>query len=240
VGDLATWTKVEVDLNSFAGQEVQIRWRIGCDSSVSDVGWYIDDVQVTYPLPPNPAPVLLGVTPDSGLTLENTPVVITGTNFITTPALLLGETWLISVTQVSTTTLNAVVPAGIPVGTYTMTLYNGDCLTSVLPDAFTVTAGDEPITGLTATNNSPTELGSLTTLTATIETGTNVTFTWDFDDGSTGSGGVTTHEYAAVGTYVAKVTATNATNTLSTTTEVTIFIPEPEIHNFYLPMTFKD
>jgi PKD repeat protein len=121
-----------------------------------------------------------------------------------------------------------------------MTLYNGDCLTSVLPDAFTVTAGDEPITGLTATNNSPTELGSLTTLTATIETGTNVTFTWDFDDGSTGSGGVTQHEYAAVGTYVAKVTATNATNTLSTTTEVTIFIPEPEIHNFYLPMTFKD
>ena len=142
VGDLVEWTKVEVNLNSFAGQDVQIRWRIGCNSSVSDVGWYIDDVQITYPLPPNPAPVLLGVTPNSGSTFEDTPVVITGTNFITTPSLLLGETWLISVTQISTTTLNAVVPAGIPGGTYTMTLYNGDCLTSVLPDAFTVTSGD--------------------------------------------------------------------------------------------------
>lgn len=240
VGDLTNWTKVEVDLNSFAGQDVQIRWRIGCDSSVSDVGWYIDDVQVTYPLPPNPTPVLLGISPDSGSTLENTPVVITGTNFITTPSLLLGETWLISVTQVSTTTLNAVVPAGIPGGTYTMTLYNGDCLTAVLPDAFTVTAGDEPITGLTATNDSPTELGSLTTFTATIETGTNVTFTWDFDDGSTGTGAVTTHEYAASGIYHATVTATNGTNTLSTTTEVTIFIPIPEFQYIYLPLIFKD
>ena len=31
VSDLATWTKVEVDLSSFAGEEVMIRWRIGCD-----------------------------------------------------------------------------------------------------------------------------------------------------------------------------------------------------------------
>ena len=228
-----------VDLSSFAGQEVMIRWRLGCDSSIGDTGWYIDDVQITAPLPSNPAPVLLGVTPDSGSTFENTPIVITGTNFITTPSVLLGETWLISVTQVSPTTLNAVVPAGIPGGTYDLTLYNGDCLTSILPDAFTVTAGDEPITGLTATNDGPTELGSLTTFTATIETGTNVTFTWDFDDGTTGNGAVTTHEYAASGIYHAMVTATNTTNTLSTTTEVTIFIPEPEFHYIYLPVTIK-
>ena len=63
VGDLSGWTQVEVDLNSFAGEEVIIRWRIGCDSSVSDVGWYIDDVQITSPLPANPAPTLLSISP---------------------------------------------------------------------------------------------------------------------------------------------------------------------------------
>jgi hypothetical protein len=46
VGDLAAWTRVEVDLSSFAGHGVQMRWRLGCDGSVSDVGWYIDDVEV--------------------------------------------------------------------------------------------------------------------------------------------------------------------------------------------------
>ena len=91
-----------------------------------------------------------------------------------------------------------------------MTLYNGDCLTSVLPDAFTVTVGDEPITGLTATNDGPTVLGNLTTLTATIETGTNVTFTWNFGDESTGNGAVATHTYASSGVYTAQVTATNS------------------------------
>ena len=60
VGDLAVWTKVEVDLTSFAGQDVQIRWRIGCDSSVSDVGWYIDDVQITSPCLPTPLQLYWG------------------------------------------------------------------------------------------------------------------------------------------------------------------------------------
>ena len=30
-GDLTTWTEVTVDLSSFAGQSVNIRWRLGSD-----------------------------------------------------------------------------------------------------------------------------------------------------------------------------------------------------------------
>jgi len=86
----------------------------------------------------------------------------------------------------------------------------------------TVTIVDVPITGLVATNDSPTELGSLTTLTATIATGTNATYAWDFGDGTMGSGAVDTHTYPAVGSYTATVTATNGTNTASATTVVAI------------------
>ena len=47
-GDPAPWTNNIVDLNSYAGQTVQFRFRLGTDSSVGRVpdGWYIDDVQV--------------------------------------------------------------------------------------------------------------------------------------------------------------------------------------------------
>jgi carboxypeptidase T len=71
-GDLTTWTQVGVDLSAFTGQSVQVRWRIGCDVSMSDVGWYIDDVlflgsgaACTSPLAPRAeftsnSPVMLG------------------------------------------------------------------------------------------------------------------------------------------------------------------------------------
>jgi hypothetical protein len=45
--DLTTWTQVSVPLGSYAGQSAQVRWRLGCDSGVSDTGWYIDDVAIS-------------------------------------------------------------------------------------------------------------------------------------------------------------------------------------------------
>jgi len=43
----STMTRVVADLAAYAGYEAHIRFRIGCDSSVDDDGWYIDDVTVT-------------------------------------------------------------------------------------------------------------------------------------------------------------------------------------------------
>jgi hypothetical protein len=236
-GDLTSWTEVTVDLSSFAGQEVMIRWRLGCDSSVSDVGWYIDDVQITSPLPPNPTPTLLSITPDSGNNGIPTPVVITGTNFIGAPALLLGNTWLESVTMVTSSTLAAVVPAGIPDGVYDLTIFNGDCQEDTLEDAFMVFSGEVPITGLVASNDSPTMLGGLTTFTATVDTGSNITYTWEFGDGATGEGQSTTHVYVSAGVYTATVTATNSLDFEVATTEVTIITPP--LRMIYLPVTYK-
>lgn len=40
------WTRSVVDLNAYAGQNVQFRFRLGSDSSVGAEGWYIDDLRV--------------------------------------------------------------------------------------------------------------------------------------------------------------------------------------------------
>ena len=40
------FTRTILDLGAYAGQSVQLRFRIGTDTSVSAEGWYIDDVKV--------------------------------------------------------------------------------------------------------------------------------------------------------------------------------------------------
>jgi CSLREA domain-containing protein len=99
-----------------------------------------------------------------------------------------------------------------------------------------ITITDVPISGLVASNDSPTLLGEPTTLSATIQAGTNVIFTWDFGDNEAGSGQAITHTYLSVGIYTATVTATNSANSLTDTTLVTIFTPG---YHFYLPLVIK-
>ncbi len=41
-----TWKRSVVDLNDYAGQTVQFRFRLGSDSGVSAEGWYIDDALI--------------------------------------------------------------------------------------------------------------------------------------------------------------------------------------------------
>ncbi len=80
----------------------------------------------------------------------------------------------------------------------------------------------EGIAGLAATSNSPRNLGGATQFTATITSGTNVTYVWDFGDGQTGSGSNPTHAYASVGSYIAVVTATNSLGSLTADTVVNV------------------
>ena len=35
-----------IDLTPYAGQSVQLRWRVGTDRSVNREGWYVDDIRV--------------------------------------------------------------------------------------------------------------------------------------------------------------------------------------------------
>lgn len=157
-------------------------------------------------------------------------VTATGVNFISGPSgtrIRLNGAPL-STTFVSPTRLQATVGAAalaLPPHTISFTLE-----TPVL-DGGIATAeryiqvedcGNVAITGLSATSDSPTNLGGVTQFTATVATGNNVLYTWDFGDGQTGSGPNPTHTYLGIGSYVATVTATNASNRAVAATVVNV------------------
>jgi hypothetical protein len=95
---------------------------------------------------------------------------------------------------------------------------------------------DEPITGLSATSDSPKKLGETMTFTATVASGTNVVIRWDFGDGARGSGLTTSHIYRDYGpnqgVYVVRVTARNAASIQETTITVKVELP----NTIYLPI----
>jgi uncharacterized repeat protein (TIGR01451 family) len=98
---------------------------------------------------------------------------------------------------------------------------------------------EAPIAGLEAVNDSPTPLGSSTTLTATITVGSNVTYTWAFGDGTAGSGAEVTHTYPDAAVYTAIVTASNPVSELTATTTITIAATGPSFAA-YLPLVLRN
>lgn len=85
------------------------------------------------------APTINEVAPTTGPNDLDTPLVITGTDFVSTPTVFVGETALDDVNWMSSTRLEAVVPWSLDPGVYTLTVENpgGDAVS--LTDAFTVT-----------------------------------------------------------------------------------------------------
>ena len=81
---------------------------------------------------------------------------------------------------------------------------------------------DEAISGLSINSSSPDMIDETTFFTATIGTGSYVSYTWDFGDGHTGTGGQTSHVYAQEGDYTVTLTATNHINTQTTSAQVYI------------------
>jgi len=121
------------------------------------------------------------------------------------------------------------VPPAVITNTASLTYHE---LTASADHVLTVV--DEPITGLTAHNDSPTMLGETTTLWATVTGGTNVVYEWALGDGEAATGQTVMHIYPAVGTYTATVTATNGVNFQVATTVVTI---GPRL--IYLPLVTR-
>lgn len=81
---------------------------------------------------------------------------------------------------------------------------------------------ESPITGLQAQNDGPKPPNVGVAFTATVTTGSNVTYAWNFGDGATGTGASASHGYGAIGAYTATVTATNPLGTSVVTIPVTI------------------
>jgi hypothetical protein len=129
----------------------------------------------------------------------------------------------------------------LAIGTHVITAtYSGD--TNFTASSGTLTGGqivnDQPLNELTAINNSPHRVGNTTFFTATLTTGTNALYQWNFGDGTTSISSMETttqHTYPAAGAYTAIVTATNGANVLTATTPVDI-----ERARLYLPIVFRN
>jgi hypothetical protein len=100
---------------------------------------------------------------------------------------------------------------------------------STVTDTHTITITDVPISGLTTTNDSPTSLGNATTLSVTLSTGTNVTYTWDLGDGSSANGAFITHTYPFAEVFTATVTVSNSVGSVQASTIVNVVIPETKL-----------
>ncbi|MBK5107744.1 MAG: PKD domain-containing protein [Anaerolineales bacterium] len=95
---------------------------------------------------------------------------------------------------------------------------------------------EEGITGLSASNDGPTLLGSQIQFTATLTTGNNVTYEWDFGDGESDSGADVSHQYTSQGVYTVELTATNLVSDESAATVV--YVVE-QLYWIYLPLQAK-
>ena len=118
-------------------------------------------------------------------------------------------------------------PSTPAVLTFTLRVTDALGLAAVSSDSVVITVSNAAISGLSAVNDSPTVLSNTTRFTASISTGTNVAFVWNFGDGQLGSGATPTHTYTAFGVYTAVVTATNSVNTVVAQTVVTVINARP-------------
>ena len=116
-------------------------------------------------------------------------------------------------------TTHAYTTPGVYTLTVTATMSGTGILTS---NSAVLTITEAPIEGLSAASSSPTLLGRTTYLSATISSGTNVTYTWSYGDGMSGGGADAQHVYPAPGIYTASVTATNSISTTSAATNVSV------------------
>jgi photosystem II stability/assembly factor-like uncharacterized protein len=85
------------------------------------------------------APLVTGVSPNSGINDVTTPITITGSYFVSGARTYLDSTELPQVSWISSATLTTTVPVGLPAGVYTLTMTNPNGQSGVLSNAFTVT-----------------------------------------------------------------------------------------------------
>ena len=170
----ATFTAVTVDLRSFVGETVQVRWRFGADGlgGLPAQGWAVDDVSITNIFDPScelvtgdgDPFVVTTVTP--GCVVEEDQITIEGTGFGATQgastAVLAGSP--IQVDSWSDTTVVATVPTGASSG------FAGVVIGGVTSNGkfVEVVTGDDP-------NAGPPSLSDMTPTSG--EAGTIVTFT---------------------------------------------------------------
>jgi hypothetical protein len=112
------------------------------DGNFYFAGRFEDDTRVVAKIDiAGTTPIVTDITPDYAENTQVTDATISGSDFEATPRAYLGDTALLNVTHVDTTTLEATVPANMDPGTYDLTVVNPGGRSGTLANAFTV---DQP------------------------------------------------------------------------------------------------
>jgi PKD repeat protein len=119
-------------------------------------------------------------------------------------------------------------------GTYTAQVTASNAVSQVT--AATEVQVEEAIIGLEAANDGPTLLGNLTQFSASLSTGSNVTYEWDFGDGEGDSGAAVSHQYISPGIFTVELSATNLVSQETATTVVHVI---EQFSWIYLPLQVK-
>ncbi len=221
-GDKA-YLQSSVDLSAYAGQTVQLRFRLGTDSSVSRPGWNIDDVSVRSCVP-NVAPAFELVQAAPGSINENGTITLTGsitdTDPIDTHDLLVN--WGDGTLTQTIPTLGVGVfsfsvahqylddnPTGTPTDLNLIQLQLSDNFAHTVVTTTQVTVNNvAPI--VTVGPDQQTILNGLVQFNGTFnDPGTQDTHTigWDFGDGTTATGDLTPqHAFSSAGLYTVTLT----------------------------------
>ncbi len=108
-------------------------------------------------------------------------------------------------------------------GSYTATVTATNSLSQNVTTTI-VSVTDRGIIDLQILTTEPTWLSRSTAFTATIQDGSDVTYTWDFGDGIEGNGPAVGHIYDQIGNYTATVTATNSVSQVVATSTVRVVV----------------
>lgn len=224
------WQEITLDVPLLDNQpDVRLRFRFTSDINTVADGWHIDDVQ------------LIGsfycggsVAPEASFTTTSPDALGSPTSFTNTSVGTdLALEWNFGDGSPTVTDTNP-VHTYTSTGLYTVTLTATNGLGNDQAAA-TVQIMVGPQASFTST--SPDDLGQPTTFTNT-STGDDLTFEWDFGDGSpTISDSNPIHTYATAGTYTVTLTVTNPTGSNMITGSVTI---EGASHWLYLPAVIKN
>jgi hypothetical protein len=95
---------------------------------------------LAYPRPARAALGISGVTPSTVSNAQAALLTVTGADFQSGAVVSLDGYGALTTYYFSSTTLNADLPAGIPIGVYSVTVTNPDSSTATLPNALTVVA----------------------------------------------------------------------------------------------------
>ena len=105
--------------------------------------------------------------------------------------------------------------------------------------AYELPSASTPITGLTLETNPepPLYIGHAVQFSASVDSGNDVTYDWDFGDGTQmiDGGASVSHTFTQTGTYTVEVVATNAVSTMTAQATAPVITEAPPIHLLFLP-----